>query len=88
MIEESGTLFEFIGLELDIAGCPNSCRHCGSEGIPPCGELMSFDDAKWVVEQFRNLTKSEPPIVKWFGRSLTLPGRSLALPLFGQDSLM
>jgi len=64
LMEKPATRFEFIGLELDIAGCPNSCRHCGREGSPPCGELMSFDDAKWVVEQFRNLTKSEPPVVK------------------------
>jgi RNA polymerase sigma-70 factor (ECF subfamily) len=64
MIEKPETRFDWIGLELHIAGCPNACRHCKDEGSPPCGELMSFDDAKWVVEQFRNLTKSEPPVAK------------------------
>ena len=54
---------EFIGLELDIAGCPNTCRHCKDGGRRPCGELMSFDDAKWVVEQFRGLTTCEQPVV-------------------------
>jgi len=56
--------FDFIGLELHISGCPNACRHCKDGGSPPYGELMSFDDAKWVVEQFISLTNSYPPIVK------------------------
>lgn len=64
MIEKPETRFDWIGLQLHIAGCPNACRHCGDEGSPPCGELMSFDEAKWVVEQFRDLTKSEPPVAK------------------------
>jgi len=64
MVEKAETRFDWIGLELHIAGCPNACRHCGAGGSPPCGELMSFDEAKWVIEQFRDLTKSEPPVAK------------------------
>jgi MoaA/NifB/PqqE/SkfB family radical SAM enzyme len=64
MIEKPETRFDWIGLQLHIAGCPNSCRHCGAGGSTPCGELMSFDDARWVVQQFRDLTKSEPPVAK------------------------
>jgi len=45
MIEKPETRFDWIGLELHIAGCPNACRHCKDEESPPCGELMSFDDA-------------------------------------------
>ena len=56
--------FEFIGLELHVAGCTNICRHCKDAGSPPHGELMRLNEVKWVVEQFRELTQSNPSIVK------------------------
>ena len=48
--------FGWLGLELHIAGCPNTCRHCKDDGRPPCGGLMSVADARWVVEEFGKAT--------------------------------
>jgi len=59
--------FDGISLELHISGCPNTCRHCKDDGRRPFGELISLDDAKWIVKQFSDLTKSDPPIVKNIG---------------------
>ena len=55
--------FEFIGLELCVAGGPNSSRYFHAMGSEPQGALMSFDDAKWVIDQFIALTRVKPPIV-------------------------
>ena len=54
---------EFLGLQLQIAGCPNACRHCGEDGRPPFGALMSVADARWVLERFRPLTDVLSPCV-------------------------
>jgi hypothetical protein len=53
---------EFVGLELRIAGCPNACRHC-PDGHPPFGALMSVEDARWVMEQFRPMADVLSPYV-------------------------
>lgn len=60
----TGVDFDYIGLELEMAGCPNTCRHCRDEGRPPCGGLMTVADARWVTERFRALPG--PPIVAPF----------------------
>jgi hypothetical protein len=54
---------EFVGLELHIAGCPNTCRHCKDDGRPPFGALMSLDDVRWVLEQFRSVADMLSPCV-------------------------
>jgi len=45
-------MWNFVHLEPIVAGCPNRCRHCSESGGPPFGELMSVDDAKWVIDEF------------------------------------
>ena len=37
---------------LDMAGCPNRCRHCWLEPNP--NKLLSEEDLRWVVDLFRN----------------------------------
>lgn len=46
--------FEKISAALDMAGCPNRCRHCWI-GHSPNGRL-TVDDLKYVAEQFRPFT--------------------------------
>jgi hypothetical protein len=45
-----------IGVELDVFGCPNRCRHCwlGYGSNRP----MSVDDLRWTAQQFRDYIKS------------------------------
>jgi RNA polymerase sigma factor (sigma-70 family) len=75
--------FEWIGLELCVAGGPNSTRYFHAMGSDPQGELISFGDARWVIDQFTELTKTRPPTVKGVGVCLnyepTLHPDSLAL---------
>lgn len=59
--------FDSIGLELHISGCPNTCRHCKDDGRRPFGAMMSLDEAKWIVKQFSDLTKTDPPIFRKMG---------------------
>ena len=40
-----------IGVLVDIAGCPNRCRHCGL-GCPP-NKRLSEETLRWVVQQFK-----------------------------------
>lgn len=40
-----------IAVTLDVAGCPNRCRHCWL-GNPP-NQRIPEDTVRWVVEQFR-----------------------------------
>lgn len=57
---------------LDMAGCPNRCRHCGLGWHP--NERMSEEDLRWVVNLFRNWARpgDEEPFfervdaVTWF----------------------
>ncbi len=54
---------EYIGLNLQIAGCPNMCRHCKDGGRPPFGALMSVEDTRRVLEQFRAVADMLSPCV-------------------------
>jgi len=40
-----------IGVLVDMAGCPNRCRHCGL-GCPP-NKRLSEETLRWVVQQFK-----------------------------------
>ena len=42
----------FLGVMVDMAGCPNRCRHCWL-GSHKNGN-MSIDDFRWIAEQFKN----------------------------------
>ncbi len=54
---------EYIKLSLQIAGCPNTCRHCKDGGRPPFGALMGLADTRWVLEQFRSVADMLLPCV-------------------------
>ena len=41
-----------IAVTVDMAGCPNRCRHCWL-GRAPNGSV-SEESLRWIVEQFRN----------------------------------
>lgn len=41
----------YLGVMIDMAGCPNRCRHCWLGGHR--NGNMSIDDFKWIAEQFK-----------------------------------
>lgn len=42
-------MWRVLELQPIASGCPNACRHCSEEGLPPFGALMSVDDVRWLV---------------------------------------
>ncbi len=62
--------FEWIGLELCVAGGPNSSRYFHAMGSEPQGALMSSDDTREVIDQFTELTRTKPPTVRGIGACL------------------
>lgn len=68
MIETTAkTRFEWIGLEFCVAGSSDSTRLFHAVGSNPAENPMSFGDAKKVVDQFAELTRTDPPVVKGVG---------------------
>lgn len=55
---------DFLGVDLQIAGCPNACRHC-PDGHPPFGALMSVENARWVLEHCRPFADVLSPYVSF-----------------------
>lgn len=51
-------MFDYFGLTLQAAGCPNSCRHCSAEGAPPYGELISLVDVQSIAAQVKSLANT------------------------------
>jgi len=62
-------MWKLLHLKPMVSGCPNRCRHCCEEAGLPFGALMSFDDLRWVVEEFgRAFQQSlgeEPALRPW-----------------------
>jgi len=67
MIEKPETRFEWFGLEFCVVGSPDSTRLFHAVGSNPAEEPISFSDAKRVIGQFTELTKTKPPVVKGVG---------------------
>ncbi len=67
MIEKPETRFEWLGLEFCVAGSPDSTRLFHAVGSNPVEEPISFSDVKMVIDQFTELTRTKPPVVKDVG---------------------
>jgi MoaA/NifB/PqqE/SkfB family radical SAM enzyme len=48
-----------LGLLIDTGGCPNRCAHCRVEGKPT--RQMSYQEMRWIVQQFRELRTDDRP---------------------------
>ena len=59
--------FEWIGLEFCVTGSSDSTRLFHAVGSDPAEDSISFSDAKEVIEQFTELTKTKPPVLKGAG---------------------
>lgn len=67
---EQSNDFKKITACLDMAGCPNRCRHCWL-GCTPNGR-MAADDLRFVAEAFRPFTKSLE-VASWYREPDYLP---------------
>jgi hypothetical protein len=43
----------YVGVALDMFGCPNRCRHCYLDTPPAATARMTEDEVRWAVEQIR-----------------------------------
>ena len=59
--------FEWIGLEFCVTGNSDSTKLFHAMGSNPAEDPISFSDAKKVIDQFTELTKTKPPVVKGGG---------------------
>jgi len=48
-----------LGLLIDTGGCPNRCAHCSVKGKPT--RQMSYQEMRWIVQQFRELRADDRP---------------------------
>jgi MoaA/NifB/PqqE/SkfB family radical SAM enzyme len=43
-------------VDINAAGCPNTCRHCAADGHLPYGELYSLDELRTIKNEWGPLT--------------------------------
>ena len=48
---------DILGLAVDLAGCPNRCRHCYLGA--PAQPTLSVDDLRWAAGRFCEFTANE-----------------------------
>jgi len=39
-------------VDIDVSGCPNTCRHCARDGRPPYGKLFSLDELYAIRDEW------------------------------------
>ncbi|MBM3237802.1 sigma-70 family RNA polymerase sigma factor [Candidatus Poribacteria bacterium] len=66
-MKQPETRFEWLGLEFCVLGSPDSTRLFHAVGSNPAEAPISFSDAKMVLDQFTELTRTKPPVVKHVG---------------------